>query len=294
MNPSFFIFGFGYTADFFSRKLAQLGFDIVGTSRQQRKKAITDSSSITLIDFENPDIEHYLSQSTHILVSIPPVAGVGDLVLSHYADLIKRHAAHIKWFGYLSSTGVYGDYQGQWVDEESIFRPRSPSGILRLEAEQAWLAFAKENQLPLHLFRLAGIYGPGRNALERINSGKQFSIFKEGQVFSRIHVEDIVSVLIASLNRIHPLSIYNVADDEPEATHVVDAYAAFLLQRMPLPLVQIEDATLSLMEQAFYSSNRRVSNLKMKKELQVVLQYPSFREGLTQLWREDFEQKQLD
>lgn len=294
MNALCCIFGFGYTAALFAHKLAQLDFELVGTTRQQRKKTITHPSAITLIDFEDPNIAHYLSQSTHLLVSIPPVANIGDLVLFHYADLIKRHAAHIQWLGYLSSTGVYGDHQGKWVDEESICRPKSSSGILRLEAEQAWLSFAKENQLPLHIFRLAGIYGSGRNALERINSGKQFSLFKEGQVFSRIHVEDITSVLIASINRIHTLSIYNVADDEPEASHIVDAYAASLLQRSPLPLVQIEDASLSAMEQAFYSSNRRVSNLKIKRELNVILQYPSFREGLTQIWREDFEQKRLD
>ena len=289
MNPSIFIFGFGYTATFFSRKLAQLVFEVVGTTRQPRKNTITDSSSITLIDFEAPDIEHYLSQSTHLLLSIPPSARVGDLVLSHCADLIKRHAAHIEWLGYLSSTGVYGDHQGKWVDEEAICRPKSSTGTLRLEAEQAWLSFAEKNQLPLHIFRLAGIYGSGRNALERINLGKKFSIFKEGQVFSRVHVEDIVSVLIASLNCIRPLSIYNVADDEPEASHVVDAYAASLLQRSPLPLVRIENALLSPMEQEFYSSNRRVSNLKIKKDLNFVLQYPSFREGLAQIWEQDFE-----
>lgn len=294
MSTSFFIFGYGYTAAHFSHKLAQLDLEIVGTTRQKKKQANNDSSLITLIDFENPDIEHYLGQSTHVLVSIPPIAGAGDLILSRYADLITRHSPHIQWLGYLSSTGVYGDHQGKWVDEESICRPRSSSGVLRLEAEQAWLSFAKDHQLPLHIFRLAGIYGPGRNAIERINLGKKFSIFKEGQVFSRIHVEDIVSVLIASLNSIHPLSIYNVADDKPEASHVVDAYAASLLQRLPLPVIQIEYAPLSPMEQEFYSSNRRVSNLKIKRELNVVLQYPSFCEGLTQIYREYFEQKQLD
>jgi nucleoside-diphosphate-sugar epimerase len=294
MSASFFIFGFGYTAALFSQKIAQLGFNIIGTTRGQRKNAITESLAITLIDFEAQDIERYLSQSTHILISIPPIVGIGDFVLSHYADLIKRHATHIQWLGYLSSTGVYGDHQGRWVDEESICRPSSSSGILRLEAEQAWLSFACENQLPLHVFRLAGIYGPGRNALERIHLGKQFSIFKEGQVFSRIHVDDIVSVLIASIKSAHPLSIYNVADDEPKSSHIVDAYAASLLQRSPLPIVQIEDASLSPMEQDFYSSNRQVSNFKMKKELNVALQYPSFREGLTQIWREYFAQKQPD
>jgi nucleoside-diphosphate-sugar epimerase len=294
MKTSFFMFGFGYTAHRFAQKLDQLGFETVGTTRQERKKARTDSSAITLIDFGASEIEYHLSQSTHVLVSIPPIAHEGDPVLSHYAQMMKRHAPHIQWLGYLSSTGVYGDHQGQWVSEESLCRPQSSSGILRLEAEQAWLSFAKGDQLPLHIFRLAGIYGPGRNAIERIHLGKSFSLFKERQVFSRIHVDDIVSVLMASMNHIHPLSTYNVADNEPEASHVVDAYAAALLQRLPLPLVPIEEASLSPMEQDFYSSNRRVSNMKIKKELNIVLQYPSFREGLAQIAKEDFQQKGVD
>ncbi|ETO92202.1 SDR family oxidoreductase [Legionella oakridgensis] len=286
MNPSFFIFGFGYTANILAKKLTQLGLRTVGTTRQQRKKTTDDSSAIKLIDFETPEIEHYLSQSTHLLVSIPPLTGAGDSVLLKYADLIKRHAFHIEWLGYFSSTSVYGDHQGNWVDETSACKPHSLSGILRLKTEQAWLSYAKANQLPLHIFRLAGIYGPERNILERIHLGKQYSIFKEGQVFSRIHVDDIVSVLLASIQAIHPLSIYNIADDEPEASHVIDAYAAFLLQRSPLPLVPFEKASLSAMELEFYSNNRRVSNLKIKNELNIALQYPSFREGLTQLWKE--------
>ncbi|AUH73277.1 SDR family oxidoreductase [Legionella sainthelensi] len=291
MTPSFFIFGFGYTANRLARKLIQAGFSVVGTTRQERKKAMNHPPAITLIDFESSNIEYHLSQSTHILISVPPAEGIGDLVLSYYAALIKRHAVHIEWIGYLSSTGVYGDHQGNWVNEESICTPKSSSGTMRLEAEKSWLSYAKSKQLPLHLFRLAGIYGSERNPLERIQSGKKFSIFKEGQVFSRIHVDDIVSVLLASIKKPHPLSLYNVADDEPAASHVVDAYAASLLHHFPLPLIPFGEASLSPREREFYLSNRRVSNLKIKKELGVVLQYPSFREGLTQIWSEDFEQK---
>lgn len=291
MTPSFFIFGFGYTANRLAQRLIQLGFNVVGTTRQDSKKAMTHSEKITLIDFEVADIEYYLSQSTHLLISVPPDARIGDLVLSYYSELIKENGAHIKWLGYLSSTGVYGDYQGNWVDEESICRPKSASGILRLKAEKAWFSYAESNQLPLHIFRLAGIYGPQRNPLERIISGKKYSVFKEGQVFSRIHVDDIVSVILASIENLHPLSTYNVADNEPAASHEVDAYAAMLLKQSTLPLIPFEEAALSTREQEFYLSNRRVSNLKIKKELKIVLHYPSFREGLMQLWREDFEQR---
>jgi nucleoside-diphosphate-sugar epimerase len=290
MTPSFFIFGFGYTANRLAQRLIQLAFNVVGTTRQETKKVMTHPAKITLIDFEVADIEYYLNQTTHLLISIPPEAGVGDPVLSYYSELIKRHAAHIKWLGYLSSTGVYGDYQGNWVDEESICRPKSTSGILRLETERAWFSYAESNELPLHIFRLAGIYGPQRNPLERIKSGKKYSVFKEGQFFSRIHVDDIVSVLLASIRSPHPLSIYNVADDEPAASHEVDVYATLLLKQSTLPLISFEEASLSPREQEFYLSNRRVSNFKIKKEFKIVLDYPSFREGLIQIWRGDFEQ----
>ncbi|KTD68373.1 MULTISPECIES: SDR family oxidoreductase [Legionella] len=292
MTTAFFIFGFGYTANRLAEKLIQLGFAVVGTTRQERKKTTNHSPVITLIDFEASDIKYYLSQSTHILISVPPIPGIGDLILSNYSDLIKQYAAHIEWIGYLSSTGVYGNYQGNWVDESSICRPQSSSGILRLEAENAWLSYARYNKLPLHIFRLAGIYGPERNPLERIQSGKKYSIYKEGQMFSRVHVDDIVSILLASIKKTNPLSIYNVADDEPAASHVVDAYAASLLKQVPLPLILFEEASLSPKEQEFYLSNRRVSNEKIKRELNIVFRYPSFREGLSKIWSDDFEQNE--
>lgn len=269
----------GYTAKALVPHLSQIGFDIVGTTRSLEK--IVENS--TLIDFFAEGIEYYLSKATHVLLCIPPVTNPGDLVLFHYADLFKRHAPHIRWIGYLSSTGVYGDYQGEWVDEESVCRPESFHAKLRLEAEQAWMAFASQNNLPLHVFRLAGIYGPKRNALERIIAGKRYSIYKEEQVFSRIHVDDLVAVLLASINNSQPLSVYNIADDEPAPSYVVDAYAASLLQSAALSLVNIEDASLSPMEKEFYSANRRVSNGKIKRELHITLKYPTFRQGLINL-----------
>lgn len=287
MKPSFFIFGYGYTASAMAEKLILQGYKVVGTTRAPEKKLISNASLIKLIEFDSLELEHYLSQSTHILISIGPLKAATDLVLLKYADLIKKYASNIQWLGYLSSTGVYGDHQGQWVSEHSTCNPQGLSGILRLKAETAWISFAKASKLPLHLFRLAGIYGPGRNALQRIQAGKKYSLFKEGQVFSRIYVDDIVSVLFASIHNIHPLSIYNVADDEPEASHIVDAYACSLLNRPPLPLRLLEQASLSQMEQEFYSSNRRVSNVKIKNELKVKLNYPSYKEGLKQIINQD-------
>ncbi|RUQ94646.1 SDR family oxidoreductase [Legionella septentrionalis] len=282
MHPVFFIFGFGYTAQCLAVKLHALGFEVAGTTRCQEK--ILDANlKGQLLDFAAMDIEKYLAQATHILVCIPPVAAGGDCVLTKYGSLLAHYSSNIQWLGYLSSTGVYGNYDGQWVDERSPCIPQSGHGRLRLNAEKDWIQFAEKNQLPLQIFRLAGIYGPGRSALERIRAGKPYSIFKKGQVFSRIHVEDIVSILIASMHAISPFSMYNVADDEPAPSHLVDAYAAYLLHQPPLPLLAVEKAGLSPMEKEFYANNRRVSNSKIKQELQVTLQYPTFREGLQQV-----------
>jgi nucleoside-diphosphate-sugar epimerase len=278
MRPCFFIFGFGYTASFLATKLSALNFRVIGTTRDKAK--IKQSTQYELIDFSLHAVKKYLPFATHILISTPPMAETGDPVLTHFADLISDYSSQIQWLGYLSTTGVYGDHQGAWVNELSASISPGKSGQLRLAAEQAWMSFCKNQQLPLHIFRLAGIYGPQRNALERILAGKQHSIYKEGHFFSRIHVDDIVSVLLASLNRPQTFAIYNVADDEPTPSHILDAYAATLLQRAPLPLIPYQTAKLSAMELDFYSNNRRVANNKIKQELQVKLDYPSYKQGL--------------
>ncbi len=286
MSPYFFIFGFGYTAKALAPKLIAEKFKVIGTSRTPNKRE-QNNLEIKLIEFDSPNLENYLSLATHLLICIPPSA-LGDIVLIKYADLIKRQAPYLKWIGYLSSTGVYGNHEGDWVSEESECIPHTLTGITRLKAEQDWFSFGQENQLPLHLFRLSGIYGPGRNALERLMQGKKQSVFKENQVFSRIHVEDISTTLLASIQLPNPLAIYNVSDDEPAPAYVVDHYAARLLHRDPLPLVPLSEAHLSPMEHEFYTNNRRVSNLKIKEELNVALKYPTYKEGLTHIWETDF------
>lgn len=288
MSPSFLIFGYGYTAKIFSTELITQGYKVVGTTRSF-DLGPEQNWGIELIDFDCPNMEEFIRQSTHILICIPPRVDKGDIVLEKFGELIKKQRDQIQWIGYLSSTGVYGDHKGEWVDEKTACSPHTLTGITRLKAEQSWLSYAINNQLPLHIFRISGIYGPGRNALERLLHGKKYRIFKKEQVFCRIHVEDLVSVLLASIRFPSPLSIYNISDDEPAASHVVDSYAAFLLHKDPLPLVDVANASLSAMEQEFYSNNRRVSNLKIKEELQVILKYPSFREGLTQIYVSAFQ-----
>lgn len=287
MTPYFFIFGFGYTAKALAPKLVTQGFKVIGTYRRPQEQE-QYSCGIKLIEFDLIDTENYLSLATHLLICIPPTSTMSDIVLIKYGDLIKKQAPYLQWIGYLSSTGVYGDHQGNWVSEDSACIPHTPTGIARLKAEQAWMRFAQQHQLPLHIFRLSGIYGPGRNVLERLTRGKKQSVFKEHQVFCRIHVDDIVNTLLASIQSPHPLSIYNVSDDEPAPTHLVDNYAASLLHRNPLPLIPFAEAHLSPMEQEFYENNRRVSNIKIKEELHVALNYPTYKEGLTQIWRTDF------
>lgn len=277
----FFIFGFGYTAKFLAPKLIAAGFKVIGTSRKPPAEASNQNLEIIKFPLHN-DIKN----STHILISIPPIYPLGDIVLANFQELILKQAPHLQWLGYLSSTGVYGDAQGNWVDEESICNPHTATGIARLKAEKAWNEFAKQHNLPLHIFRLSGIYGPNRCVFDKIKQGKKQTIFKKNQVFCRIHVEDIVATILASIKSPNPISIYNVSDDEPAPSHLIDSFAAKLLQLSPPRIIDFKDADLSPMEQEFYANNRRVSNLKIKKELNIKLKYPTFREGLIQLMNE--------
>jgi len=210
--------------------------------------------------------EKHLLDATHILSSIPPQEK-GDVVIPHLAD-------NQKWLGYFSTTGVYGDWDGDWVDEESEPRPNNDRLKRRLEAEAQW------RERGGHVFRLAGIYGKGRSAIEDVLAGTARRIDKPGQVFSRIHVEDIAQIVLASMNRPNPKAIYNACDDEPAPAHEVVQFACKLLDREAPPLIPFDRAELSPMGREFYSANRRVKNERIKQELGVKLQYPTYREGL--------------
>lgn len=209
----------------------------------------------------------------HLLASLPPDAH-GDPVLDRHAAALA--AASPRWVGYLSTTGVYGDRAGGWVDEESAIDPATERGRRRAAAEAAWLAIG----LPVHLLRLAGIYGPGRSALDRVRDGRARRIVKPGQVFSRIHVADIAQVLAASIARPRPGRAYNLADDMPAPPQDVIAFAADLLGAPPPPEVAFDEADLSPMARSFYAESKRVSNARIKSELGVQLLYPDYRAGL--------------
>jgi len=284
MHPKMLIFGFGYTGSFLAKKLTALDFPVIGTSRSKELLEQHPKKGYELINFTEIDVEKSLRTATHILISTPPSTDFGDPVLGNFLDLIKKYASQYQWLGYLSSTGVYGDHQGKWVNESSPSLSLGQQAKMRLNAEKAWSTLAQDHQLPLHIFRIAGIYGPQRSALTRIAQGKIQTIYKENHFFSRIHVDDIVAVLIASIKNPNPMSIYNVADDEPAPSYEVDAYAAHLLNIPALERIPFEFAALSPMAKEFYTHHRRVSNAKIKQELFIKLMYPTYREGLHNLY----------
>lgn len=218
---------------------------------------------------------------THLLVSAPPDEH-GDPVLAAYGAWVDQQT-DINWTGYLSTTGVYGDRRGGWVDETSPLTPSGERGARRLAAEQAWLSLHEKHAVGLHIFRLASIYGPGRNQLASLRDGTAKRIVKPGQVFSRIHAEDIAGVLLASMARPNPPSAYNVCDDEPAPPQDVVAYAAELLGLPVPPEIAFDEASLSPMARSFYADSKRVSNAKVKRELGYSLRFPTYREGLAAL-----------
>ena len=284
MSAHLLIFGFGYTAQFLTQALREAHVQVTATTRHHDALGFNSQFGCEVIHYSEKSIEHALATTTHILVSIPPSVDHGDPVLVNFGHLLKKYMTNIKWIGYLSSTSVYGDHQGRWVDESSPSTALGKLGQLRLSAEHEWISFAQMYQLPLTNFRLAGIYGPQRNSLARLLAGKKDTVVKDNHCFSRIHVADIVLAIVAAMQ--HPkvgIAIYNVADDEPTPGHIVDEYAASLLQLPALKRVSYEMATLSPMAKDFYLHNKRVSNAKLKKELHLQLMYPTYKEGLTHL-----------
>ncbi|MBI1245652.1 MAG: SDR family NAD(P)-dependent oxidoreductase [Alphaproteobacteria bacterium] len=281
-----FCFGLGYSALALARRLLEKRWRVAGTCRTPEKAAELEKAGIEpfLFDRGRPlaDAGKALAGTTHLLSSVPPDA-TGDAVLDHHAnDLIRLEG--LRWTGYLSTTGVYGDRDGGWVDEKGALHPVGPRGRARVAAEEGWLSLLKVGQ-KVAVFRLAGIYGPGRSALDTVREGKARRIVKPGQVFSRIHVDDIATILEASIAAPEAGAIYNVCDDEPAPPQDVIAYAAALLGREPPPEIPYAQAAKSMSEMArsFYAENKRVNNRKIKDALGVKLTYPDYREGLKAL-----------
>ncbi|HLI10901.1 MAG TPA: SDR family oxidoreductase [Alphaproteobacteria bacterium] len=277
-----FCFGLGYTARVFARHCRAAGWTIAGTCRSPAEAAALAADGVAAFLFERgrplADPAAALAGTTHLLSSVPPDES-GDPVLACHAEAIAALGG-LEWAGYLSTTGVYGDRQGGIVDEDSPLRPTSARARRRVEAERGWLELGRSHGTPIHVFRLAGIYGPGRSALDQVRAGTAKRIAKPGHAFSRIHVEDIAAVLRASAARRRPGAVYNLCDDDPAPSETVVAHACALLGVAPPPLVPLAEAGLSPMALSFYRDNKRVSNARIKDELGVRLRYPDYRSGL--------------
>jgi nucleoside-diphosphate-sugar epimerase len=276
-----FAFGYGSTAAVLASRLIRDGWLISGTCRTQQKAAELRETGVSTHLFSDTAKlpASALEGVTHLLISIPPTAE-GDPVLLAERERLLVHHQKLEWIGYLSTTGVYGDRAGGMVDETMAMAPTSDRGRRRQAAEEAWFGLGREVGVPVHTFRLAGIYGPGRNQIASIRSGKARRIVKPGHVFSRIHVEDIASVLEASIAKPNAGAAYNVCDDEAAPPQDVVAFAAELIGVAPPREVAFEKADLSPMAKSFYAESKRVSNDRIKTELGVQLRYQTFREGL--------------
>ncbi len=275
-----FCFGLGYTARVVARHLMAAGWGVTGTSRSAEKSTALLEAGFrpTIFDRNRPVPAGCLSEATHLLVSVPPDAEGDPVLATHGKDIAALRA--LSWVGYLSTTGVYGDRGGGWVDEASALEPTGERGRRRVAAERGWLDLWRSYGVPVHIFRLAAIYGPGRSAFDALRTGTAKRIDKPGQVFSRIHVYDLAGILIASMSRPRPGAVYNVCDDDPAPPEAVVAHAAALLGVPAPPLAPLESAGLSPMARSFYDDNKRVSNRLIKTELGATLRYPSFRAGL--------------
>ncbi len=279
MGKTLLIFGHGYSAMAISRRLMDDGWRVIGTTRDKARLPDMAAIGVEARIWPGSDLAADIASASHILVSIAPDKD-GDPVLD---GLGATFGANLEWLGYLSTTAVYGDHQGGWVDEDTPLTPATKRGEWRVTAEQGWSALAHTKSLPLHIFRLAGIYGPGRGPFAKVRAGTARRIVKAGQVFSRIHLEDIAQVVAASIMQPDPGAIYNLCDDEAAPPEDVIELAAEMLG-LPVPnAVDFEVADLTPMARSFYGESKRIRNGRIKCELGIKLIYPTYREGLRAL-----------
>jgi len=279
-----FVFGLGYSARFLCRELAAEGWIISGTCQSEEKKAELEAEGFSAVLFDRgrpiAGFAKRLASITHILSSVPPDKTGDPVIDEHGADILG--ASHLSWIGYLSTTGVYGDTKGALVDESATLHPTSERSRKRVAAEAEWWALLEERGLPVHLFRLSGIYGPGYSTIDRVRAGTAKRIRRKNHAFSRIHVADIAQVLTASIAKPHPGAAYNLCDDEPAPPADLVTYVCDLMGVAP-PEEQDYDEiskTMSKMALSFWQDNRTVDNSRIKQELGVDLKYPNYREGL--------------
>ena len=282
-KPHLFCFGLGYCATWLARELIGEDWQVSGTHRPGDKASTLAGVTTFPFDRSTPlaDFEQAFATVTHVLISVPP-DGAGCPVLDMHGDDLARGASKIDWLGYLSTVGVYGDTGGKPVNETSRLLPTQERSRFRGLAETRWQNLSVRSRLPLHVFRLAGIYGPGRSSLDKVRAGSALRISQPGHLFSRIHVADIAQVVRASMDQPNPGSVYNVCDDDPAQPSDVMQFACDLLGVDAPDEVPFEEAqkTMSSMAQSFWADNRLVMNDKIKDELGVTLTYPDYKSGL--------------
>ena len=281
-NINIFCFGFGQVAKSFIKKinLEKFNVNLSVTSRE-----VSEEKKIDQINYNNyqfidgsfdKNLLNKLKQSDHILISIPPVKGE-DLVIKNFKEIIKE--CNPKWVTYLSATSVYGNHQGEWVNELSTTNPISSNGVDRLKAERSWLDFANKQNIPLQIFRLSGIYSDRRNILVRLKSGKANIINKKNHFFSRIHVEDIANVLLKSLSNFKSSEIYNISDDKPSSSEELILYGVKILNIKKPKSIEVKEIESEMLKN-FYKESKKVSNKKMKSFFNYKLKFPTYVEGL--------------
>lgn len=271
------VFGLGYSGQAIARNWPG---ETVGTTRTNEKAHTLREAGFDTVVFDgtlSDGLAAHLATATHIVFSASPSES-GDPVLNAIPDFFAR-ATSLKWIGYLSTVGVYGDFDGAWISEHTPPEPVSKRGQWRVDAEDKWARLAAKHNVDMAIFRLAGIYGPGRSTFDKLREGKSRRIQKEGQVFNRIHVEDIAQIVVAAAQK-HATGIFNGADDEPAPPQIVVEYAAKMMGVEPPPLEPFETAEMTPMARSFYGDNKRCGNARLKKDLGVKLFYPTYREGL--------------
>lgn len=279
------ILGLGYSAGFFARAAQAEGWEVTGTVRSAVKAGRLSREGLHTLVYDGFAVSRALAlaiaEADAVLVSVQP-DDEGDPVLNGLGEALAA-APNLRWIGYLSTIGVYGDHGGAWIDEGAECRPTSRRSKQRLEIDEAWLALGERSGKPVQIFRLSGIYGPGRNAITKLRAGTANRLIKPGQVFNRIHVDDIAGILLASLARPRAGAVYNVTDNEPAPPQDVITLAAELTGLAPPPEVPFDPAKLSPMAASFYGENKRVSNALVTRELGYELRYPTYREALRAL-----------
>jgi nucleoside-diphosphate-sugar epimerase len=280
------IFGFGYTSKFMCHKLTKKNWQVFCTTRFSEKFEEIQSINATPIGFNDEEkIKRLLGEDLYILSTAPPENGT-DPVIENYRHLLKNNSERIKWVGYLSTTSVYGDKRGEWVTEDTVLKPSLERSIFRVAAENLWMKLGDILATKTMIFRLAGIYGPGRSLVDRmIENEKIYIVDKPAHLFNRIHIEDIVGAIEMAMSNQLRSSIFNLSDDMPATQIEVAKFATNLLKRKFPETVNLKSERVSEMARSFYKEEKKVSNEKLKNELGYNLMFPSFKEGLLEIYK---------